>query len=255
MGKKGKVGRLKRKPAPRFWPIHRKEAVWIVRPSPGGHSLEKCLPLALVLRDFLEVSETRKEAKKIIAQGKVFVDGKVRRKDDFPVGLMDVISMPELNKFYRILPSHKGLFLNSISKEEASFKLFRVEGRTLVKNGNSQIALHDGSNILVKAGDSESPSEVVYETFDTLKLGLPEKEVLDQLKTQKGNMAVITGGKNIGKQGKIVEIEKTEAKKRRNALVVVEDEKGNHYQTILDFVFSIGKAKPIISLPEEASVV
>ena len=254
MGKKGKVGRLKRKPAPRFWPIHRKEAVWIVRPSPGGHSLEKCLPLALVLRDILEVAETRKEAKKVISQGKVFVDGKVRRKDDFPVGLMDVVSMPELNKFYRILPSHKGLFLNPISKEEASFKLFRVEGRTLVKGGNSQIALHDGSNILVKSEASESPSEG-YETFDTLKLGLPEKEVMDQLKTKKGNMAVITGGKNVGKQGKIVEIEKTEAKKRRNALVVVEDEKGNRYQTILDFVFSIGTAKPIISLPEEATVV
>ena len=160
-----------------------------------------------------------------------------------------------MNKFYRILPSHKGLFLNPISKEEASFKLFRVEGRTLVKNGNSQIALHDGSNILVKAGDSESPSEVVYETFDTLKLGLPEKELLDKLKTKKGNMAVITGGKNVGKQGKIVEIEKTEAKKRRHALVVVEDEKGKRYQTILDFVFSIGEANPIISLPEEAFVV
>jgi small subunit ribosomal protein S4e len=255
LGKKGKVGRLKRKPAPRFWPIHRKEFVWIVRPSPGPHSLEKCLPLSLVLRDILGVAETRKEAKKIISQGKVYVDGKVRRKDDFPVGLMDVISMPDLNKFYRILPSHKGLFLNPISKEEASFKLLRVEGRTIVKNGASQIALHDGSNMLVKVEDPESPPEVVYETFDTLKLGLPEKEVLDQLKTKKGNIAIVTGGKNIGKQGKIVEIEKTEAKKRRNALVVIEDEKGNRYQTILDFVFSIGGAKSLISLPEATSIV
>ncbi len=255
MGKKGKIGRLKRKPAPRFWPIHRKEAIWIVRPSPGGHSLEKCLPLSLVLRDILEVAETRKEAKKIISQGKVFVDGKVRRKDNFPVGLMDVISMPDSNNFYRILPSHKGLFLNPISREEARFKLFRVEGRTIVKDGNSQIALHDGSNILIKSEAFESLAEVVYQTFDTLKLGLPDKEVLDQLKTKKGNVAVITGGKNIGKQGRIVDIEKTEAKKRRNALVVVEDEKGNRYQTILDFVFSIGEAQPIISLPEAASVV
>jgi len=255
LGKKGKVGRLKRKPAPRFWPIHRKEAVWIVRPSSGPHSLEKCLPLSLVLRDILEVAETRKEAKKIISQGKVYVDGRVRRKDDFPVGLMDVISMPDVNKFYRILPSHKGLFLNPISKEEASFKLFRVEGKTIVKNGTSQVALHDGSNLFVKVEDPESPAKVVYETFDTLKLGLPEKQVLDQLKTKKGNIAIITGGKNIGKQGKIVEIEKTEAKKRRNALVVIEDEKANRYQTILDFVFSIGGAKSLISLPEVASVV
>jgi small subunit ribosomal protein S4e len=254
LGKKGKVGRLKRKPAPRFWPIHRKEAVWIVRPSSGPHSLEKCFPLSLVLRDILEVAETRKEAKKAISQGKVYVDGKVRRKDDFPVGLMDVISMPELNKFYRVLPSHKGLFLNPISKEEAGFKLFRVEGRAIVKNGISQIALHDGSNMLVKVEGTEKP-EVVYETFATLKLGLPEKQVLDQLNTKKGNIAIITGGKNIGKQGKIVEIEKTEAKKRRNALVVIEDEKGNRYQTILDFVFSIGGANSLISLPEANAVV
>jgi small subunit ribosomal protein S4e len=162
--------------------------------------------------------------------------------------------MPELNKFYRVLPSHKGLFLNPISKEEASFKLFRVEDRTNVKNGTPQIALHDGSNMLLKVEDTEKPG-VVYETFTTLKLGLPEKQVLDQLKTKKGNIAIITGGKNIGKQGKIVEIEKTEAKKRRNALVVIEDEKGNRYQTILDFVFSIGEAQPLISLPEVPAVV
>jgi small subunit ribosomal protein S4e len=255
LGKKGKVGRLKRKPAPRFWPIHRKEAVWTVRPSPGPHSLEKCLPLSLVLRDILEVAETRKEAKKIIGQGKVLVDGKVRRKDDFPVGLMDVISMPDLNKFYRILPSHKGLFLSPIGKGEADFKLLRVEDKTIAKNGNLQIAFHDGSNLLVKVEDSESPEEVIYETFDTLKLGLPEKQVLDKLKTKKGNIAVITGGKNIGKQGKIVEVEKTEAKKRRYALVVIEDEKGNRYQTILDFVFSVGGAKSLISLPEATAVV
>jgi small subunit ribosomal protein S4e len=131
----------------------------------------------------------------------------------------------------------------------------RVEDKATVKNGSLQIALHDGTNILAKAGESETPSEVDYETFTTLKMGLPEKEVLDQIKTKTGNMAIITGGKNIGKQGKIVEIEKTVAKKRRNALVVVEDEKGGRYQTILDLVFSIGGAKSLISLPEADSVV
>jgi len=254
VGKKGKTERLKRKPAPRFWPIHRKEFSWVVKPSPGPHSLENCLPLALVLRDILGAAKTRKEAKMIISQGKVFVDGKIRRKDKFPVGLMDVISIPDLNKFFRVIPFHKGLFLNPISKEEASFKLCRVEDKTTVKNG-VQIALHDGSNMLVKVADPKNPQEVTYETFDVLKLSLPEKQVLDRLKTKEGNFAIITGGKNIGKQGRIVEIEKAEAKKRRDALVVIEDEKGNRYQTILDFVFSIGAAQPLISLQEATSVV
>ena len=246
MGRRGKTGRLKRNPAPSFWPIHRKEYTWVVRPSAGPHSLENCLSLTLVLRDILGVAKTKKEAVMILSEGKVVVDGKVRRKADFPVGLMDVISLSDLNKFYRVLPSHKGLFLNSISKEEAEFKLCRVEGKTAVPKA-VQIALHDGSNILVKVADPKNPKEVLYETFDILKLSLPDKQVVGVIKTKEGNLAVITGGKNIGKQGRIVEIEKTEAKKRRNALVVIEDEKGNRYQTVVDFVFSVGEKQPLIS--------
>jgi len=254
LGKKGKTARLKRKPAPRFWPIHRKELPWIVKPSSGSHSLQNCLPLTLVLRDILGVAQTRKEGKLILAQGKVQVDGKVRKKDDFPVGLMDVISMPDANKYYRVMPSHKGLILSPISKEEANFKLARVEDKTTVKNG-MQIALHDGSNLLIKVADPKKPAEVTYDTFDILKITYPEKQVTLKLKTKEGNLAVITGGKNIGKQGKIVEIEKTEAKKRRQALVVIEDANGVRYQTILDFIFSIGEAEPLIGVPEASAVV
>jgi len=254
LGKKGKTARLKRKPAPRFWPIHRKEMPWIVKPSSGPHSLENCLTLTLVLRDILGVTQTRKEGKLILAQGKLQVNGKVRKKDDFPVGLMDVISMPDSNKYYRIMPSNKGLILSPISKEEASFKLVRVEDKTTVKNG-IQIALHDGSNMLIKVADSKKPVEVSYDTFDILKIAYPEKQVVLSLKTKEGNLAVITGGKNIGKQGKIVEIEKTEAKKRRQALVVIEDASGVRYQTILDFIFSIGEAEPLIGVTEASALV
>ncbi len=254
MGRKGKTARLKRKPAPRFWPIHRKELPWIVKPASGSHSLQNCLPLTMVLRDMLAVSQTRKEGKMILSQGKVLVNGKVRRKDDFPVGLMDVISLPEADKYYRVMPSHKGLVLNPISKEEASFRLIRVEDKATVRNG-IQIALHDGSNMLIKVADPKNPIEVSYETFDILKMNLADRQITQCFKTKEGNLAVITGGKNIGKDGKIVEIEKTEAKKRRQALVTIEDTQGGRYQTILDFVFSIGETEPLITTVKEESAV
>jgi len=253
LGKKGKTGRLKRNPAPRFWPIPRKQFTWVIKPSPGAHSLKNCLPISLIIRDILELAKTRKEAKKIVTQGKVYIDGKVRRKDDFPIGLMDVISFIGLNKYYRLVPSHKGLFVNSIDKEEAKFKLFRVENKTILKNNNIQYAFHDGSTILFKTEDSTKLPQVSYETFDVLKLSIPEKEIIEQLKTEEDNIAVITGGKNIGKHGKIVEIEKTVAKKRKNALVMIEDEIGKRYQTIMDFIFVIGKTKSLISLKEVES--
>ncbi len=250
MGKRGKTARLKRKPAPRFWPIHRKEEPWVVKPSSGPHSLENCLSLTLVLRDILGITETRKEAQTILHQGKVIVNGKAIPNDDYPVGLMDIISMPNADKYYRILPSNKGLSLSPISKDEISYKLVRIDDKATVRGG-VQLNLHDGSNILIKTSDPKNPQEVIYNTFDILKLSLPDKKIVGVMQLKEGNFVIITGGKNIGTKGKIVEIEKTEAKKRKNALVVVEDEKGDRYQTILDFVFTLSETQQ--TTPVEAT--
>jgi small subunit ribosomal protein S4e len=250
LGRKGKSSGLKRKPAPKFWPIHRKEFVWVVKPADGPHSLLGCAPLAVVIRDELGFAKTRKEAKTIVSQGKIHVNGEIRRKDDFPVGLMDVISIPDIAKSYRVLPSYKGLILNEIGNEESKFKISRIEDKTVVGNGNIQLHLHDGSNIVVKIADPKNPQEDVYETLDTLKISLPEGQIIGHTKMKEKNYALITGGKNIGKHGKITEIEKAEAKKRRNALVTIQNDEGKRYQTILDFVFAIGETQPFISLTE-----
>lgn len=255
MTRKGPPTGLKRKPAPRFWPIHRKELIWVVRPSPGPHSLEDCIPLILLLRDILGLAKTRKEAKTIISRGKVYVDNRVRREDNFPVGLMDVISIPEMKRYFRIIPSEKGLILNTISKQESEFKLCRIENKTLVREGNLQLNLHDGSNMLLKVANSENPPEDTYKSLDTLKISLPEKEIINKIEIKEEAFAMIIGGKNIGKHGKIVEIQKTEGRKFRKALVTIEDEAGNRYQTILDLVFAIGEATPLISVPEAHHVV
>jgi len=253
LGKKGGSSGLKRKPAPRFWPIHRKEFTWVVRPSPGPHSLQACLPLAVVLRDILGFAKTRKEAKTIISQGKVFVDGKIRYEDSFPVGLMDVISIPDADKDFRVLPSKKGLILYPIGKEEATFKLCRIENKTIVKNGHVQVNLNDGSNILLKATEENTLGKDVYDPLDTVKVSLPERQIIGHVKMREKALAIITGGKNIGKYGKILEIEKAKTKKLRNAFVTIEDAKGNRFQTILKFVFAVGETQPLISIPEEAS--
>jgi small subunit ribosomal protein S4e len=171
-----------------------------------------------------------------------------------PVGVMDVISMPDAGKYYKIMPSHKGLTVSPVTKEETAFKLCRIEDKSTV-SGGVQLHLHDGSNLLVKVADPKAHTEDVYGTFDILKLSLPDKQVLECMELKEGNFAVITGGKNIGVQGKVVEIEKAEAKKRRNALVVVEDDKGARYQTIQDFVFSLGKAQPPATTSSEAEAV
>ncbi|MEM4788723.1 MAG: S4 domain-containing protein, partial [Ignisphaera sp.] len=104
MAKKGGSSHLKRLAAPAFWPILRKEYKWITKPSPGPHLLERCIPLLVLIRDVLKLAENAREAKKIIFDGEVLIDGRVRRDFKFPVGLMDVVSIPKINMYIRIVP-------------------------------------------------------------------------------------------------------------------------------------------------------
>jgi small subunit ribosomal protein S4e len=250
LGRKGESGHLKRKPAPKIWPIHRKEAVWTVMPKPGPHSISRSLPLALIVRDILGFAKTAKEAKNIISQGQIMVDGKVRRDERFLVGLMDVVSIPDAKKSYRVLPSGKGLFLHPIGADEAAFKLCRIEDKTIAKGGNMHLNLHDGSSSLVAVDNSQIPTEEIYHTLNVLKLSVPDRELLGRAKLTSGAPAIVIGGQNRGKYGNVTTIEKQADKKRRDLLVTLKDINGNQFQTILNFVFILGDAEPTISLPE-----
>lgn len=185
----------------------------------------------------------------IVSQERVKVDGKVRREELFPVGLMDVVSIPDVKKNYRVLPSEKGLTLHPIEKDEATFKLCRIENKSTTKGGHAQLNLHDGTNIHITIKDPKKP-EVSYHTSDVLKLGVPNREPLSHIKLNVKNPAIIIGGKNVGQYGRITDIEKRPSQKRKELLVTIEDKNGNKFQTILDYVFVVGDTEPFISLPE-----
>lgn len=253
MGKKGEKKHLKRKPAPKFWPIHRKEKIWTVKPNPGPHPISNCIPLLLLIREILGFAKTRKEARTIISQEKIMVDGKTRREELFPVGLMDVVAIPDIKKIYRVLTSEKGLVLHPIEKKEAKIKLCRIENKNFVNGGQLQLNLHDGKNVMIQVKDPAKPEEDTYKTLDTLKINIPTQEIAGHIKLAKGAQVMIIGGKNVGKHGKIVTIEEKTNQKRRNSLVTVEDADGEHFQTIMNLIFVIGDAEPAISLTKETS--
>ena len=73
MGKKGGKAHLKRLLAPHFWRIPKKESVWVTRPTPGPHSKDASIPLVVILRYILDYAYTNKEARRIIAEGKIEV--------------------------------------------------------------------------------------------------------------------------------------------------------------------------------------
>lgn len=229
------MAHLKRITVPKTWPVERKTKKWSIRPSLGPHPLERSVPLLLVVRDYLKYADTARGAKKIISSREIMVDGSVRRDPKFPCGLMDVISIPKVKENYRVLVDSRGIIrVMPISPEEAKWKLCRVEKKTIIKGGKTQLNLHDGRNIVV---------EGKYKTGDVLKISVPDQKILDVLPFDKGSMAMITNGKHAGE---IAEIEDTEITRSSRPNVV----KLKGFSTIKPYVFPVGKDKPLIKLPE-----
>jgi small subunit ribosomal protein S4e len=252
MARMGGSRHLKSLAAPEFWPILRKEYKWTVKPSPGPHPLERCLPLLILVRDIFKYAKTGKEARRLIGEGRFKVDGRVIRNYKFPVGLMDVIEITGVNEFYRILPTPiKVLWPHKIPKEEAGLKPCQIINKTTVKGGHIQLNLHDGRNVLVKVADPRNPVEDIYETLGTVLISLRENTIVNYIPLKEGVIAIVYGGRNVGRVGKIVEIIPS-ALKRRKYIVTLEDNAGRRFQTSLEYVFPIGIDKPVITLYEGA---
>jgi len=241
---------IKRLNTPGFLQIKRKHGKFFIKPSPGPHPGRFCLPLLHIVRDLLKIVPTHREAKKLIGLGYFMVDEKIVRDRAFPIGLMDVLSIPKTGKYYRILPdSHYGLILHEISEEESKFKLCRIVNKTTVKGGHIQLNLHDGRNILIRVKDPKNPKEASsYKRMDVIKISLPEQEILKHISFKENQIALIVDGKNIGQQGKIISILKRFGPKASTVSIQRDDE---HTETLYEYTFVIGDDQPEISLPEK----
>ncbi|MFX1236550.1 MAG: 30S ribosomal protein S4e [Promethearchaeota archaeon] len=239
---------LKRLNTPAHLQIKRKHGTFFINPSPGPHPSRFCLPLLHVVRDFLGIVDTHREAKKLIGLGHFKVDQKVVRDKAYPIGLMDVITIEKMGKNYRVLPdSHHGLILKEIPKKNNEFKLCRINQKTTIKGGHVQLNLHDGRNILINVKDPKNPKEARnYSRMDVLKISLPTQEILKTLKFKEGNNAIIMSGKNIGQVGKIQSVTKRFGPKA--STVTIEHDDGELTETLYDYTFIIGEAKSEIKI-------
>lgn len=231
---------LARLAAPKSWPIERKKTKWVTRPNPSPHKLHDCIPLNLVIKELLNHAKTTREVKKILNKNKILVNKIARKNPKFPLGIMDVLEIPETNEYYRLFYNKKGKFiLHKITKEEANLKPAKIIKKTILKKGKIQINFNDGRNLLVDKND--------YKTNDVLLFELPNK-IKAHLKFEKGALILLTKGKHIGSVGILENIQKFQSSKQ-NKITFRIDKK--LFETSENYAFVIGKEKPIISLPEK----
>ena len=232
---------LKRLAAPRSWSIPRKTDFWIVRPSPGPHAIAESVPLGSILRDMLKVCDTAREARHVLNGRGVLVDGRVVTDPKFPVGLMDVLSLLETKAHYRMLVDARGrMTLVGIEDGDSKWKLCRVEDKTTVRGGKTQLNLHDGRNLLL--------AKDAYKTGATLKIHVPGQKVVEHYELAKGAPVLVTAGQHVGQVAHVEEVQRT----RNPRANIVTFKEG--FSTDIGKVFVVGKEGPVIKTPEVSAL-
>ncbi len=229
--------KLKRQMAPLFWGITRKNKRFVVTVRPGSHGKNVSIPSSVFLRDMLKTVKTLREAKFAIYSGRVMVDGVKRKSIHHGIGLMDVVELDGLNEIYRLVPKDGALLRPVIINEsEKSKKLAQVKSKTTIKNGKTQIGFHDGRSLI---------DETEVNVGDTCILQIPEQNILDIIKLERGVQGLITQGINAGKIGVIEEIKEGTFVLPKRVNIKLDE---RQIEIPAEMIMVVGKDKPVMGI-------
>ncbi|KAK4200330.1 ribosomal family S4e-domain-containing protein [Triangularia verruculosa] len=234
----------KRLSAPHHWLLDKLSGVYAPRPSAGPHKLRECMPLIVFVRNRLKYALNFRETRAILMQRLVKVDGKVRTDMTYPAGFMDVISIEKTGENFRLVYDTKGRFtVHRIGEEESKYKLGKVKRVQLGRGGVPFLVTHDARTI-------RFPDPLI-KVNDTVKINLETGKIEDFVKFDTGAIAMVTGGRNMGRVGVVTHRERHDGGFN---IVHIKDAIDNSFATRESNVFIIGQEKPWISLPKGKGV-
>jgi small subunit ribosomal protein S4e len=237
LAKKGGGTTVKRQLAPPFWKVRRKQGRFVVRARPGPHGKTICYPLGILLRDVLRVGDNMDEVKGILNDGKVSVDGVVRRNIGWPVGLMDIIELIPLSQAFRLVPKDKNLLTPiPFQQTEKSLKLLRVTIRKTIKGKKTLYGFHDGKTLI---------SNEEYAVGDSCLIDLSSKDVKSHIKLEKGSIVLVTKGENAGAVGRIEDMRDGLFSLPKRVVVSLGD---RSVELPVQMIMSVGDKEPVIQV-------
>lgn len=221
------MGYLKRLAMPVTWPLERKRTTWITKPL-GPHPLKFCVPINVILRDILKITQTTHETKKLLVNEILLVNNTRIKDYRRGIGLFDILAFPSIEKYYTLIITRKGkLKLIEIQKTEIDKKLEKIKNKRVVKDGKIQLTFHDGRTILASND---------YKVNDSVIFDLKEKKISRHLPLTIGASVYVIGGKYIGNVGKYID----KIRKGNKNFVILEIT-GQKREVFLQNIFVIDK--------------
>ncbi|NLA39615.1 MAG: 30S ribosomal protein S4e [Methanomicrobiales archaeon] len=230
---------LKRLVAPGSWRIHKKAQKFVMKTAPGPHDADG-MPVGVWLREHTGIAQNASEARKILQQRDVLVNGRPCRNIRMGLGVFDIVSIPKLGKHYRIQLDKRGNLISvEIPEESSKTRLCKIRNKTVVKGGRVQLNLAFGANII--ADNTYRAKDSIVVTLGDPKTGEDRFRIVDHFPFAEGNVAMIVGGKHSGKVGRIIDIIRT-ASSVPNRVVLMDDSADERFETIEEYIFMVGRS-------------
>lgn len=186
---------------PKTWPLQRKDKKYITV-GKGTQKQELSISLLVALRDMLKVLATKAEAKKLLKEGNVIVNGRIVKDIKVAIGLFDRLHIKKLEQYYSIYLTEKGkLSLIEINEKKSEKKPCKIIGKKVLAKNKLQINCNDGRNFILEHVKSS------LKVGDSLIVELKTNKIAEHLPLAKGAFVMIIAGRNLGKHGKIETID------------------------------------------------
>ncbi|WP_137288174.1 30S ribosomal protein S4e [Natronorubrum halophilum] len=219
----------KRLSVPKSWPVERKTETFTVKAGAGPHGKEG-VPLVVLLRDVLGYVDSKKEARYALSEDAILINGEPINDEQRPIGMFDIVGFPGRAEYYRVFPDEGGrLALTEIDEEAAGSRLGKIAGKQQTSGGDTQLTLHDGTNVLL-----EDASD--YNTNDSVVVDNEDKSIVAHFPFEEGALVTAVRGNHGGKIGEIDAIDITPGS-GPNTIGVSMDDDG--FETIQEYVVVI----------------
>ena len=213
-------------------PVERKSHLWIQKAIPGKHKKGEGIALGVLVREVLKLADSMREAKRLLNAGEILVDGLPAHESKSIVGLMDIISIPKIEKHYCILLLNGKLAVKEVSAAHAKWKIAKIINKKILGKSRIQLNLHDGRNYLIeKEEDRFSPG-------DSIKIAIPKQKLEGFFKLEKGALCYIAHGKHSGALAHLEKIEERAGSKESDAVLKTAHEE---LITVKSYLFVVDK--------------
>ncbi len=187
---------LTRAKTKRIMPIARKGTKYIARAKSHANS---GIPVAIALREMLGVAKNMKEARLLVHDRSISINGKPVKDSLESLRLFSVLGVKDALYRVNLLPS--GRFVLEETKDKK--RLCKIINKRLVKGGKIQLEMHDGTNVL-ESKDKKT------DVGDSVELDF-ENKIIKFMHIEKGKRVFIIYGKNAGLHGVVENVLNGEA--------------------------------------------